>query len=230
MSHNQNIFSSIDGILVINKPKNWTSFDVVKKVRNLLRAKKVGHTGTLDPMATGVLVLCFGRATKEVQKIMGMEKEYVGEVTLGATSNTDDADGEITPNLNKPTDPGLGVIEKLLEEFKGTIEQIPPQFSAKKVEGHRAYKLARKGQLVELKPNLVTVHKIEILDYFWPKLKIRVQCGKGFYMRSLARDIGEKLGVGGYLTELKRTRVGKYSIEQALAIDQVTAAKLLPIS
>jgi len=224
-------FPLLNGILIINKPKDWTSFDVVKKVRGMLKAKKVGHTGTLDPMATGVLVLCIGKATKSVSKIMGMEKEYIAEVTFGATSNTDDADGEVTPYSapeGEGREVGLGEIEQLLEQqFLGTIQQLPPNFSAKKIDGKRAYDLARQGKEIKLEPNEVVVHKVEILDYKWPKLILRVQCGKGFYMRSLARDLGEKLKVGAYLTKLERTRVGQYSIEQAIKIEEVDGSKLL---
>lgn len=219
----------LSGLLVVNKPMNWTSFDVVAKVRNLLKAKKVGHTGTLDPMATGVLVLCVGKATKIANKIMGMDKEYVGEVTFGATSTTDDAQGEITPWQDPMQEPTYTDLENVVQSFAGTFAQMPPAFSAKKIDGKRAYKLARSGQVVNLEPNEVTAHKIEILDYRWPLLKIRVQCSKGFYMRSLARDIGDKLGVGGYLSALRRTRVGQYSIEQAIEIDQASPAKVIPV-
>lgn len=209
----------IDGILVINKPKDWTSFDVVAKIRNKLGVKKVGHTGTLDPMATGVLVLCLGKATKLAQKITGYNKEYVAEITLGATSPTDDAEGEITPfpgAKEKKTDEILTA----LEDFEGEIMQLPPQFSAKKVKGKRAYAMARKGQEVKLEPVKVKVHELELLDYKWPTLKLRVLSGKGFYVRSLARDLGEKLGTGGYLSALKRTKVGKYDLSQAMTIEE----------
>lgn len=233
---------NVNGLLIIDKPKTWTSFDVVKKVRGMLRSKsrqggmsqtpKVGHTGTLDPMATGVLILCIGQATKQVSKIMGMEKEYVGEITLGATSTTDDADGVITPCRSDPAlageePPRLQEIQQALSSFVGTFDQLPPKHSAKKIEGKRAYHLARQGKEFELKPVPVTAHEIELLDYRWPSLKLRVRCGKGFYMRSLARDLGEKLGVGGYLSELIRTCVGKYSLDQTISIEQVDASRVL---
>jgi tRNA pseudouridine55 synthase len=216
-----------NGILVINKPLNWTSFDVVKKVRNLLKAKKVGHTGTLDPRATGVLVLCIGKATKAVAKITGMDKEYLAEIQLGATSVTDDSEGPVTEN--EEAQPSiLTDVENVVQSFVGTFAQMPPAFSAKKVQGKRAYKMARAGQKFDLEPNEVDVHKIEILDYRWPILKLRIQCGKGFYVRALARDIGDQLGVGGTLKNLVRTRVGQYAIEQAITIEQVKESKLLP--
>ncbi len=217
------------GLLIINKPSGWTSFDVVAKVRGILRAKKVGHAGTLDPMATGVLVLCVGSATKSVDKIMKTEKEYVGEITLGATSNTDDADGIISHSERSEESPKLPEIQKALNVFQGTYNQMPPQFSAKKIEGQRAYALARAGKTVELKTSEVTVHTLELLDYHWPVLKIRVVCGKGFYMRSLARDLGAKLGIGGYLSSLIRTRVGKYPLDQAITIEQVDVSRVIPV-
>ena len=226
---------NLNGLIIINKPAGWTSFDVVAKARGMLRAKKVGHAGTLDPMATGVLVLCIGKATKEVSKIMGTQKEYIGEITLGATSNTDDADGVILCRperalASEGPPPSLHDIQTALPSFTGTYEQMPPQFSAKKVEGKRAYALARAGKTADLKTSTVTVHNLELLDYAWPIVKIRVVCEKGFYMRSLARDLGAKLAVGGYLSSLVRTRVGKYSIGQAIDIQQVDQYHILPVT
>jgi len=223
------VYNQIDGIMVIDKPADWTSFDVVAKVRNLLNVKKVGHTGTLDPKATGVLVLCIGKGTKLVQKLTGLDKEYICDITFGATSNTDDQEGEITP-VEDVSEVPVTTIENALKEFTGTFEQIPPQFSAKKIEGKKAYELARKGKKADVKPAEVTVHQIELLDYKWPVLKLKVHCGKGFYVRSLARDLGEKLGVGGYLSFLKRTKVGHFSIEEAIGIEQVAVNKVLPLS
>ncbi len=223
------IYNQISGLLVIDKPKDWTSFDVVAKIRGKLNVKKVGHTGTLDPQATGVLVLCIGKGTKLVQKLTSLDKEYVSEITLGANSTTDDIEGEISPVTDAAEVP-LTTIENILEEFRGTFEQMPPQFSAKKINGKKAYELARKGQKAELKPAEVTVHNIELLDYKWPKLKLKIHCGKGFYVRSLARDIGEKLGVGGYLSDLQRTRVGSFSIESAVTIEQADESKMLSLA
>ncbi len=209
----------MDGILVIDKPKEWTSFDVVAKIRNKLGAKKVGHTGTLDPMATGVLVLCLGKATKLAQEMTGYDKEYIAEITLGATTPTDDAEGEITPfpgTKEKSANEILGA----LKSFEGEIMQLPPQFSAKKIKGKRAYAMARKGEVFKLEPVKVNVHEIELIDYKWPILKLRVHTGKGFYVRSLARELGEKLGTGGYLSALQRTKVGPYDIAQATTIEE----------
>ena len=223
------IYKIIDGILIINKPKDWTSFDVVAKIRNKLNVKKVGHTGTLDPQATGVLVLCIGKGTKLCQKLTGLDKEYVCDITLGASSTTDDIEGELTP-VPDATEIPLTDVENILSEFTGTFKQMPPDFSAKKIKGKKAYELARKGKKPELKPAEVTVHQIELLDYKWPVIKLKVHCGKGFYVRSLARDIGEKFGVGGYLSALQRTRVGHFSLERAITIEQADENKVLPMS
>lgn len=214
----------MDGLLVINKPKTWTSFDVVAKIRGKLNVKKVGHTGTLDPMATGVLVLCLGKATKLAQKITDTDKEYIAEITFGATSNTDDADGEISNFVSHGgsnfTPPEIDVIQKTLKKFTGVISQVPPNFSAKKIKGQRAYKLAREGKEVKLEPREVAVNEIEILNYKWPVLSLRIACGKGTYIRSIARDLGQELGVGGYLTALQRTKVGQYMIDQSVSIEE----------
>ena len=228
-SSKKRIFSNLNGFLVIDKPKTWTSFDVVAKIRGKLHPKKIGHAGTLDPLATGVLVLCLGEGTKLSEKVMGTEKEYVGEITLVATSQTDDAEGPIIPNPTA-TEVPITEVENVLQSFVGTFGQMPPQFSAKKVDGDRAYKLARKGKPVDLKSAQVTVHRIEMLDYKWPTIKVRIVCGKGFYVRSLARDVGEKLKVGGYLSALKRTRVGTFSIERAVSVEEAGEKNLIPIS
>ncbi len=223
------VYNQINGLMVINKPMDWTSFDVVAKVRNILNVKKVGHTGTLDPKATGVLVLCIGKGTKLVQDLTGLDKEYQCEITLGATSNTDDQEGELKP-VEGANEVPITDIENILKEFTGTFEQMPPQFSAKKIGGKKAYELARKGKKAELKPAEIIVHTIELLDYKWPILKLKVHCGKGFYVRSLARDIGEKLEVGGYLSALKRTKVGHFTIENAIGIEEADVKTVLPLS
>ena len=229
MKFQSKIYRPLDGILIIDKPKDWTSFDVVAKIRGKLQVKKVGHTGTLDPQATGVLVLCIGKGTKLVHKLTGVDKEYLCEITLGATSNTDDLEGEIIPSADAVEVP-LADVENVIKEFEGTFDQLPPIFSAKKIEGKRAYALARKGKEVKLEPVEVTIKTMGLLDYKWPILKLKITCTKGFYVRSLARDIGKKLGVGGYLSALKRTRVGNFSIERAVSIDEADESKLLPLS
>ncbi len=219
----------MDGFLIINKPKDWTSFDVVAKMRGKLQVKKVGHTGTLDPMATGVLVLCLGKATKKSQEMTGFDKEYVAEVTFGASSNTDDAEGEITLN-EAAKEVSLEQIEAALENFKGEIMQMPPQFSAKKIKGKRAYSMARKGQTVELKSSQIKINEIEILNYAWPKLQLRIDCGKGTYIRAIARDLGQALEVSGHLSALERTRVGEMTIDQSNTIETADESNVIPLA
>jgi tRNA pseudouridine55 synthase len=218
----------MDGLLVINKPSGWTSFDVVAKIRGKLKVRKIGHTGTLDPMATGVLVLCIGKATKLAQKMIGLDKEYIAEIMFGAVSDTDDAEGKVVINKEAGVKSETEIV-RALKQFEGVIKQVPPKFSAKKIDGQRAYKLARKGKEVKLEPSEVTIHEIELLDYKWPVLKVRVSCGKGTYMRSLARDLGEALGVGGYLSKLERTKVGQYSIDHSVSIEEADEEHILPI-
>ena len=226
----QRIYNNhINGLLLIDKEMEWTSFDAVAKIRNMLNVKKVGHTGTLDPLATGLLVLCVGKATKLAERLTGLDKEYVGEITLGVTSNTDDAEGEIVENPDaKPVN--LEQIQAVLKKFEGEIEQMPPQFSAKKVGGKRAYKLARKGEKVELTAKKITINEIEILEYNWPILKLRIDCGKGTYIRSIARDLGGLLGVGGYLSALQRTKVGHFHLKHGKKVAETTEADVIPMA
>ena len=212
-------------ILIFNKPLEWTSFDLVQKVRNNLcrrmRVKKlkVGHAGTLDPMATGIMVLCTGKATKRIEELQAGEKEYIATLKLGATTPSFDLEtgedatydtGHITEALFRET----------VQQFIGTIEQVPPEYSAVKVEGQRAYDLARKGKTVELKPKILVVKEIEVLKFDIPETKLRIVCGKGTYIRALARDIGQALNSGAYLTGLQRTRVGDYTLENAQQIEE----------
>lgn len=201
---------------------------MVAKIRNKFGIKKVGHTGTLDPKATGVLVLCLGKATKQADTIVATEKVYECEVTLGATSTTDDVEGEII-EASEYQIPTKDEVEAVLPFFVGTFDQVPPDFSAKKVKGQRAYKAARAGKPLKLEPREVTVKELKIMDYEWPRLRLRMRCGKGFYVRSLARDIGTKLETGGYLTMLKRTQVGPFTLDQAVEIEKATEADILPI-
>lgn len=211
-------------ILVFDKPLEWTSFDLVQKIRNNIcrrmkvRKLKVGHAGTLDPMATGVMVLCTGKATKRIEELQAGEKEYIATLKLGATTPSFDLEteedatfetGHITEDLFRET----------VKKFIGTIEQVPPEYSAVKVAGQRAYDLARKGKTVELKPKILVVKEIDILHFAIPEAKIRIVCGKGTYIRALARDIGQALNSGAYLTGLQRTRVGSYILEDAQQID-----------
>lgn len=215
----------INKVYLIDKPVGWTSFDVVAKIRSALRKQysqkiKVGHAGTLDPFASGLLIVLSGDETKKQDTYMKQDKEYLATFTLGATSSTDDKTGviEIT-NYQSPIT--KEDITKALKTLTGTINQIPPKFSAIKVEGKRAYKLARKDKDFELTPRKVTVNEIEVTDYSYPTLSLRIACSSGTYIRSLARDLGLKLGCGAYVSELRRTRIGKHRIEDALTLDDL---------
>ena len=212
----------MEGLLLIDKPEDWTSFDVVAKVRGIIKHAtgervKVGHTGTLDPKATGLLVLAIGSYTKRVPELTKLDKIYEAELTLGKTSNTDDSEGELT-EVNDDQ-PSKDQIEAALEKFIGEIQQVPPQFSAIKVDGKRAYKSARKGDEVKLEPRTVTIRSINDLNYEYPVLSFVTDVTSGTYIRSLARDIGEKLGTGAYLSGLRRETVGEFSVQNAIAMD-----------
>lgn len=207
-------------ILLIDKPSGWTSFDVVAKSRGVLRIRKIGHTGTLDPMATGLLILCVGRATKLVERLQSEEKEYIGAMKFGAVTPTDDAESdesEVFP-FDHLTAEAIG---EEARTFLGESLQRPPMFSARKVDGQRLYKLARRGETVEVSPRQITVSAFDITDVDLPKARFRVVCSKGTYIRSLARDLGSRLGSGAYLTELRRTRSGSYSVDDALTLSEL---------
>jgi len=214
-------------IVNIKKPKGLTSHDVVDRVRDITGERKVGHAGTLDPFATGVLVVAVGREdTKKLGNITkNTEKEYAATLELGKTSSTGDPEGAITPakNLIALSYPHLNSVKGMLKGFVGEIEQVPPAYSAVKVKGVPSYKLARRGKAVALLKRKVSIKEIELLEYHPPVLNIRVVCSSGTYIRTLAQDIGEKLGVGAYLTELERTRVGDYTIEQAVSLEELPA-------
>jgi tRNA pseudouridine55 synthase len=197
----------MEGIVLFNKPKNYTSYQIVEFFKKRTK-KKVGHGGTLDPLAEGLLILGIGKYTKELNKFLKESvKTYIAEIILGTRSTTYDREGKITQTNADFTQTNADKIEKILNSFIGEIEQIPPPFSAVKIKGKPAYFLARKGKKVELKPRKVKIYEIKILNYNWPILKIEVTCSSGTYIRSLANDIGEKLGCGGYLNDLKRTRI-----------------------
>lgn len=202
-------------ILLIDKPFGWSSFQAVKKVKWLLKAKKVGHAGTLDPLATGLLILCTEKKTKEIESIQGQEKEYTGTITVGAT--TPSYDMETEPNQIFPFEhitPEL--IQESLPKFIGDISQIPPLFSAIKVDGKRAYTMARQGSDHELKSRIINIREFEITRIDLPEIDFRVSCSKGTYIRSLAFDFGKALGSGAYLSALRRTKIGNYSVEDAV--------------
>lgn len=217
-------------ILCIDKPYGWTSFDVVKRIRGAITRRlkikkiKVGHAGTLDPLATGVMIVTTGRATKRIEMLQAGVKEYVATLEIGATTPSFDLETEIdrifpTEHITEQN------VRDVLTRFTGRIEQVPPAFSAIKIDGKRAYNMARKGQIPEMKPKVLVIDNIELLEFGEStegrrKAVIRVICSKGTYIRALARDIGEALNSGAHLTALRRTRVGDFTIENCLAIDQ----------
>ena len=206
----------LDGqVFLINKPIEWTSFQVIGKMRWIFKVRKIGHAGTLDPLATGLLIVCTGKFTKKINDYMGMEKEYTGTITLGATTPTYDL--ESTPeNIKDFSHLTPEKIQQATVQFTGPILQIPPAHSAIKVNGQRVYDLARKGIAVELKPRPVTISSFEITGIDLPKVSFKVVCSTGTYIRSLAHDFGEALGCGGYLSSLCRTRIGTFKIEDAV--------------
>jgi len=224
---------SFHGLLVIDKPRGITSRDAVNRAQSWFPPRtRLGHTGTLDPLATGVLVLCVGEATRLTEYVQRMAKTYRVRIQLGGRSDTDDAEGKIEPlELHEP--PDRAQVSHALQDFVGEIDQVPPAFSAAKIAGRRAYDLARRGRDVALTPRRVRIYGIDLLGYEFPSLDLEVRCGGGTYIRSLARDLGERLGCGGYVLELRRTRVGPFDVGQAISptADTATArAALRPMS
>lgn len=209
--------------ILVDKEQHWTSFDVVAKLRGILRTKKIGHAGTLDPLATGLLIICAGKATKSIDSFQGLPKTYEAVVKLGATTKTDDAEAEEEHPCDCSHIP-QEAIEQTLQKFIGDIEQIPPMYSAIKKNGVPLYKLARKGQEVERQPRKVHISNIELTKMALPYLHLTVYCSKGTYIRSLARDIGVQLGCGGYLASLRRTAIGSFTVENALTISDIQQA------
>ncbi|HNX10606.1 MAG TPA: tRNA pseudouridine(55) synthase TruB [bacterium] len=207
------------GFILIDKPQHISSHAVVSILRRITNTKRIGHAGTLDPLATGLLILAIGReATKRLDEFAKQDKEYIAAIRFGFESVSYDAEGPITQIYS-----GLGLekekIMDALSSFLGKIEQYPPKYSAKKQNGKRLYQLARKNQPIELKPSLVEIKGLDILDYSWPDLKVKVNCGTGTYIRSLAHDLGKKLGCGAYLSDLRRTRIGAQTIDRAVELD-----------
>ncbi|MDQ3065231.1 MAG: tRNA pseudouridine(55) synthase TruB [bacterium] len=215
----------MDGIVLIDKPKGWTSFDVVAKVRGQLKREtglkkpKVGHTGTLDPLATGLLVLVCGTYTKRAQEFSKLDKVYEAELTLGFNSTTDDNEGDKTKISDKI--PSLNEVQAVLNTFVGEQKQLPPAFSAIKVDGQRAYKLARAGKQVVIEPRTISIYQISDIKYSYPTVNFTVAVSSGTYIRSLARDIGEKLGTGAFLSQLRRTSVGQYDVKNSFTISAI---------
>jgi tRNA pseudouridine55 synthase len=221
-----------NGLLVLDKPGGMTSRDAINRMqRQLPRGTKIGHTGTLDPLATGVLVVCLGQATRLAEYVQAMSKTYRSTFLLGSRSDTDDADGVISP-VEGARPVSLSEVNAALQQFIGDLDQTPPKYSAAKVSGDRAYDLARAGEAVDLKPRRVKVYQIEVHSCSWPNMEVEIQCGKGTYIRSLARDFGEKLDCGALVAALRRTRVGPFRAEDALSVDADLAtirAHLRPI-
>lgn len=214
--------------ILVNKPYGWTSFDVVKRIRGVMlrrmgvKKMKVGHAGTLDPLATGVMIVVSGKSTKLIEQLQSGVKEYIATIALGATTPSYDLETEIdarypTAHITRE------LVGEVLAKFTGRIEQVPPAFSACKIDGKRAYKMARKGDAVELKPKILVIDEIELLEYSQESITIRVVCSKGTYIRALARDIGAALGSGGHLTALRRTRVGDVTIDRCLSLDDAVS-------
>lgn len=215
----------MDGILLIDKPAGWTSFDVVAKVRGLLskeagRKVRVGHSGTLDPFATGLLILLIGKYTKQSDQFLKLDKTYTATLNLGKTSTTADPEGEITSVNDRQ--PSQEEVISALNKFIGQISQTPPIFSAIKIDGQRAYKLARAGKNPKIEPRQVTIYDIKLIDYSYPILKIETKVSSGTYIRSLAVDIGESLGVGAYLSELRRTQIAQFYIDKAIKPEELS--------
>lgn len=215
-------------ILYLNKPLHWTSFDVVNRVRGVLcralgtKKLKVGHAGTLDPLATGVMVLCTGKATKQIDRLQAGVKEYVATLELGATTPSFDLEHPV--DAHYPTEHiTRALVDEVLQQFRGEIWQVPPVYSAVKIDGKRAYDYARKAQEVEIQPKLLVIDELEVLHFALPVLTIRVVCSKGTYIRALARDIGRALHSGAHLTALQRTRVGDVSLADCREINELVA-------
>ena len=210
----------MDGILIVDKPQGITSHDVVDIVRRLYGTKKVGHAGTLDPMATGVLIMLIGKATKSSQDLSAEEKEYDATLTLGGRSTTGDACGDIEPS-GKPTDFTDSQIVAVFKKFEGEIEQTPPAYSAKKVNGVKMYHLARRGESVKMMPQKIVIKELSISRISLPAVDFKLTCSKGTYVRQLCVDIGEVLGSGGYLSRLVRTRSGAFTISQSRSLEEL---------
>ncbi len=219
-NHLQELIEKEGVVILIDKPLNWSSFDVVAKIRNILKIKKIGHAGTLDPLATGLLIICIGRkATKNIVFFQNLAKNYEAVIKFGYVTETYDSEKEEI-FVSKTNDLSLDMINKIIPEFIGEIKQIPPKYSAKKINGKSAYNLARKNKSFELKPEIVNIKSITIKRFENPFLYINVICSKGTYIRSLANDIGQKLGYGAYLVSLRRIAIGEFNVQNAFTIEE----------
>ncbi|OED34536.1 tRNA pseudouridine(55) synthase TruB [PVC group bacterium (ex Bugula neritina AB1)] len=216
---------STSGFLIVDKPQNLSSHDVVQKVRKLFPDQKVGHGGTLDPLATGVLVLGIGKGTKHLQKCLNDDKEYYAECSLGVTTDTQDSTGKILKNVND-FHVSKEDVERNLTDFQGDIYQMPPMFSAKKVKGKRLYELARKGVEVEREKRKIHIYELTLIFFDGEKIAMNIRCSKGTYVRTLCHDLGEKIGVGAHMSSLKRTRSGSFSLDEAFDLDHLQSLSL----
>jgi tRNA pseudouridine55 synthase len=205
---------------LIDKPLGWTSFDVIAKLRRLTNIKKIGHAGTLDPLATGLLIVCLGKATKTIVNYQDLGKSYSAVIKIGATTATDDSEAE-EENITDISNVNESSIIEAFKSFRGVIEQVPPKYSAKKVDGKRLYKLARKNIEVEIKPVSIEIQSLDIININLPYISFDVKCSKGTYIRSIARDIGAKLGIGAYLSSLRRISIGDYHVDSAVGLDDI---------
>jgi tRNA pseudouridine55 synthase len=213
----------MEGVINLDKPAGITSAAAVARVKRLLpRGTRIGHAGTLDPFATGVLLLLVGKATKRCEELINQPKSYQATMKLGATTETDD--------LDSPEVPVMGFVQPTIEQLRaalgpmvGEVMQQPPKYSAMKIGGRRAYDLARRGKPVELAPRKIRIDRIDLLDFRWPLVKLEIDCGRGAYIRAIARDLGEALRTGGYLTQLRRTRVGEFTAEKAVSLERLTS-------
>lgn len=211
---------SDSGILNINKPLGWTSSRVVSRIKKIIKNKKVGHCGTLDPRAGGVLLICFGKATRLSSQFMNLKKTYKGIMRLGITTDSGDLDGNIT-SLKKPVSADLRKIEAVFQKFTGTITQVPPMYSAVKVRGEELYKKARRGEIIDRPARSVTIYKLDVLAFHNAEIEFRCECSKGTYIRTLVEDIGKHLGCGAVLASLVRKAVGTYTVNNALSWENV---------
>ena len=224
-----------EGILLVDKPQGITSHDVVAKMRRIFHIKKVGHAGTLDPMATGLLLILIGKATKASQYLMSMDKEYTGTIRLGQITDSQDADGEMLEERDVPELSREDILAEM-KTFMGDQYQTPPMFSAKKINGQKLYKLARQGKTVEREPRVIHISSFELTDFALPELSFLVGTSKGAYVRTIAHDLGERFGCGGHLNELRRTAVGQFGVEKSSTIESLETMspsslrkKLIPI-
>ena len=215
----------LDGVLLVDKPTDHTSHDVIARLRGILKMRRIGHAGTLDPMATGVLVVLLGKATKASQYLMSLDKEYAGTIKLGSVTNTQDAEGEVLET--RPVPPLTEAdVKKTMQAFVGDQYQLPPMFSAIKIDGVPLYKQARKGEEVEREPRFIRVSSFEMTRFASPEIDFVLRCTKGTYVRTVAHDLGQKIGCGAHLSALRRTATGKFTVAQCLTLEQIQA---LPI-